>query len=113
MIVLCLTAMFTVALTGLSVWANARFRHHSRLPMQWSLTGTVNWTAPRPLALSLIPALATGILATITLLTLHVEPRAGQEEMVLPVTILVGASFVAAHLFHFWLIEKTLNRIDS
>jgi len=105
MLALGIAVIFAAVFAGLSVWANARFRHHERLPMQWSLAGTVNWTAPRVLALSLVPALGTGILALITLVT----PRAGQEDMVLPVTVLAGATFVAVQFFHFWLIDKTLN----
>jgi hypothetical protein len=110
MIVLSITVIFAAILAGLSVWANARFRHHERLPMQWSLTGTVNWTAPRAIALSFVPALGTGLLTFITVLALNVRPRAGQEGMVLPVTMLIGGTFVAVHLFHFWLIDRTLNR---
>ncbi|BAV64664.1 hypothetical protein [Sphingobium cloacae] len=110
MIVLSLAVIFAVILAGLSIWANARFRHHERLPMQWSLTGAVNWTAPRALALSLVPALATGMLAFIAVLALNVRPRAGQENMVLPVTIMIGATFIAVHLFHFRLIDKTIKR---
>lgn len=30
--------------------------------------------------------------------------------MVLPVTIMLGATFVAIQLLHFWMIHKTLNR---
>lgn len=78
--------------------------------MQWSLAGTVNWTAPRALALSLFPALATCLLSFFTLLALNVPPRAGDAGMVLPVMMLLGATFVGVHLLHLWLIEQTLNR---
>ena len=110
MIVLGVAITFAAILAGLSVRANGRFRQHERLPMQWSLAGTVNWTAPRALALSLIPSLGTGLLSFIVLLALNVRPRAGQEGMILPVTMLVGAAFVGAQLLHFWLIERTLDR---
>lgn len=110
MIVLGISVIFAAIFAGLSVRANARFRRHERLPMQWSLAGTVNWTAPRVLALSLVPALGIGLLTFITLLNLNVKPRAGQECMVLPVTIMLGATFVAIQLLHFWMIHKTLNR---
>jgi heme/copper-type cytochrome/quinol oxidase subunit 3 len=113
MIVLGVAIIFAVILAGLSVRANARFQQHERLPMQWSLAGTVNWTAPRALALALIPALGTGLLGFIALLALNVRPRAGQEGMVLPVTMLVGAAFLGAQLVHFWLIERTLDRDDG
>jgi hypothetical protein len=110
MIVLGISFFFASILAGLSAWANSRFRHHERLPMQWSVTGTVNWTAPRALALSLVPALGVGVLVFITLLDLNVRPRAGQKDMVLPVTVLTGAIFVGIQLFHFWLIDRTLNQ---
>ena len=42
-------------LIRMSVRANARFREEVRLPMQWALDGSVNWTAPRGLALALTP----------------------------------------------------------
>lgn len=113
MIVLGIAILFAAIFTSLSVWANARFRAHERLPMQWSLTGAVNWTAPRALALTLIPVLGTGLLGFITLLALNVSPRAGQEGMVLPTTMVIGAAFVGLQLVHFWLIEKTLNRNGS
>ena len=110
MIVLGTAIIFAVILAGLSVRANVRFQQHERLPMQWSLAGTVNWTAPRAFALTLIPALGTGLLSFITLLALNVRPRAGQEGMVLPVIMLVGAAFVGVQILHFWLIERTLDR---
>ena len=80
------------------------------MPMQWSLSGTVNWSAPRILALSFVPALAICFLTFFVVLALNVRPRAGQESMVLPMLIIIGATFVAANLFHLWLIEKTLRR---
>jgi len=113
MIVLGISIVFVAILAGLSVWANARFQKHERLPMQWSLAGTVNWMAPRALALTLIPVLGTGLLGFITLLALNVAPRPAQEGMVLPATMLIGAGFVGAQLFHFWLIERTMNRNGS
>ncbi|SDA16109.1 hypothetical protein [Sphingomonas sp. NFR15] len=113
MFVFAIACIFASVLIGLSVWANARFRPHERLPMQWSLAGTVNWTAPRVLALSFTPALAAVTLGFIALLALNVAPRVGQEGIVLPVTMLIGASFVGMHLLHFWLIENSLKRNDG
>jgi hypothetical protein len=57
--------------------------------------------APRALALTLIPALGTGFLGFITLLALNVRPRPGQEGMVLPTTMLIGAAFVGFNSFTF------------
>lgn len=109
MIMLGITVIFAFIFAGLSMRANTRYRCHKRLPMQWSLAGTVNWSAPRILALSLIPGLGIGLLMFVTLLNLNVMPRAGQEDMVLPVTILIGVTFIAVQLLHFWMIDKTWN----
>jgi len=111
MIVLGITFVFAAVSAWLSLRANARFRHHERLPMQWSLAGTVNWTAPRVLALCLVPALGIGVLAVITVLTfLDVRPRPGQESMLLPVTMLMAATFLAIQILHYGLVDRTLNR---
>jgi hypothetical protein len=101
--------LFFLALCVLARWANARFRHEDRLPMQWWLNGDVTWSAPRPLALAFIPALALPVFASVALL----PPRPGQESIVLPVLVATGATFVAIQLLHVWLIEKTIRRNSS
>ena len=53
-LVIALAAL--VVLAALSRLANHRLRHLRRLPMQWSLTGRVIWSAPRRLALALTAA---------------------------------------------------------
>lgn len=68
MIVLGVAVLFGAILIGLSFWANARFRGEERLPMQWSLSGTVNWSAPRLVALGFGPVLAICFLAFFVLL---------------------------------------------
>ena len=52
------------ALSALGVWANGRFASLDRLPMQWSLSGEVNWSAPRVAALAFVPVLAALLLVT-------------------------------------------------
>jgi hypothetical protein len=64
-------------LIRMSVRANAQFRDEVRLPMQWALNGSVNWTAPRGLALALTPILAGCILTAIVIMTLTLQPRPG------------------------------------
>ena len=95
-------------LIGLSVRANARFRTENRLPMQWSLSGSVNWTAPRILALSFTPVLAIAVLALFTAASMTMRP--GPEGQVVPALIALGACLVAAHVLHLWLIGRTLAR---
>jgi hypothetical protein len=104
---------FALLLCGLAVRANSHFRNEDRLPMQWRLTGDVTWSAPRVLALAFIPTLATGILMINAVLALNLQPRPGQERMVLPTFIGVGIVSVGIQLLHFWLIEKTLHRDGS
>lgn len=104
--------LFVLILVGLALWANSRFQDQERLPMQWWLTREVTWSAPRPLALAFIPALAVATLAAYVLMAKTVPPRVGQED-VLPALVGVGTLFVAVQIFHLWLVHKTLNRNGS
>lgn len=104
-------ALTTIGLLiGMSVRANARFRTETQLPMQWSLDGSVNWRAPRAVALALLPAAASVALIAIAGLSIFATPRAGQEGMVIPAVLLVAGAFLGAHRFHIWLIERTLAK---
>ena len=96
----------------MSVRANTQFRGEVRLPMQWTLNGSVNWTAPRGFALALTPILAGCILIAIVIMTLALPPRPGQEGMEIPVVFFGSIIFVAAHGFHLWMIETTLKNND-
>jgi hypothetical protein len=109
MTVIITAVLFIVALSILALQANARFRRETRLPMQWWINGDVTWSAPRHVALGLMPALALPMFATLVFL----PPRAGQDGDVLPATFAMGATMIAAQLFHFWLIGKTLARNGS
>lgn len=100
---------FVVVICILAYRANARFRSAARLPMQWGLTGKVNWSAPRPVALAFMPVLAAALLGFITVMAMTVPPRPGQEHLVLPATLVMGAALVVAQLLHFWLIDRTLR----
>lgn len=44
-------------LAGIAVCANFVLPAGDYLPMQWGLSGKVNWSAPRKLALAVMPAL--------------------------------------------------------
>jgi len=105
--------LFGMILCGLALRANSRFRYEDRLPMQWWLTGEVTRTAPRVVALAFVPALAIVILTINAALALNLQPRPGQEGLVLPATIATGIIFIRVQLFHFWLIENTLHRNGS
>jgi uncharacterized membrane protein len=69
-----------------------------------------NLVRPRIFALSLIPALAIGVLVLITIGAMTLTPRPGQEGVLLPAVIFIGCVFVAVHVLHLWLIKKTLHR---
>lgn len=111
--ILSSAAFFILVLAVLALWANNRFRDEARLPMQWWLTGEVTWSAPRPLALAFVPALAVATFAIYALMGVKVPPRVGQEDMVFPAFVGLGTLFVAVQLLHFWLVEKTLSRKGS
>jgi hypothetical protein len=104
-----LTVLAIVTLTSMSMMANALFKAERRLPMQWSLTGSVNWAAPRPLALAFTPVLATLCLSATAALAIFVPPRPGQEGLVIPSVVAVALTFIAAHALHLWLIGRTLR----
>jgi hypothetical protein len=106
-----IVAAFFVFVSGaLAYRANARFRDEDRLPMQWWFTGEVTWSAPRRLALSLMPALAAVTLGALAITSLTTPPRAGQEGAVLPAAIGMGAMLVAIQSLHLRLVARTLRR---
>jgi uncharacterized protein YggT (Ycf19 family) len=114
--VLIISAIFALVMIGLSIRANARYRQERKLPMQWMisrsepLSKTVTWSAPRALALSFTPVLAICVLGLFNIGAMTLTPRPGQEGMLIPSLIFIGSGLVAAHIFHLWLIEKTLRR---
>ena len=116
MAVLIVSTIFALVMIGLSIQANARFRQEKTLPMQWRLSRSeplsrsVNWSAPRIVALSFTPSLAIGALALFNVAAVTLTPRPGQEGMLFPSLIFIGSVFVAAHAFHLRLIGKTLSR---
>ncbi|RMB53945.1 hypothetical protein C8J44_1557 [Sphingomonas sp. PP-CE-3A-406] len=102
--------VFIAALAGLALRANTRFCDEDRLPMQWWLTGEVTWSAPRRMALTLLPVLAFLVFTSLIILSFCMQPSPGQDGMVLPTVIGIGIVFLAIEAFHLWMIEKTLHR---
>lgn len=109
MIEILIVIATAVVLTTLSRRANRRLRDHAQLPMQWSLNGEVNWTAPRAIALGFFPALAIAVMSAAAASSLLLTPRPGQEGLEIPILLLVGACFVAIHLLYLALLERTLR----
>ena len=103
------STFFILVTCILAYRANTRFRSEGRLPMQWGLTGQVNWSAPRRVALAFVPVLAIVLLGFFTVMLINVPPRAGQEGLVFPILVVTGVTLVAAQLAHFWLIGRTIR----
>ena len=103
-------ALVTIALlAAMSLRANRRFEMEPRLPMQWGLDGSVNWSAPRRVALAFMPVMAAICLLGITALTAFVKPRVGQEHLVLPVNVLAAFALVGVHAFHLGLVRRSVE----
>ncbi|MCX9146397.1 hypothetical protein [Erythrobacter sp. WG] len=102
--------VFSFVIVCVAIWANAHFANEKRLPMKWWLNGEVTWSAPRPIALAFFPAISIASLFGFSLLLSYSRPRPGQEGMVVPAFIALGAIFVAVQLFHVWMADRTLRR---
>lgn len=114
MVELLIALVVVVGLAAASIRANRRFSREERLPMQWSFTGKVNWTAPRRVALAFTPVLAAIILgAAVIAIELSGDARPGQEGMGPAVIFLVGIVFLLVHLLHLRLIARTWPRTLS
>ena len=101
---------FVLVLCGVAFRANKRLRSEDRLPMQWLLPDTVIWSAPRPVALAFVPALAFLSFAGLAVLSLYTRPRPGQEFMVIPAMIAIGLVLLGVQLFHLWMVDRTIRR---
>lgn len=113
MMIALIGIVFGLVLCDVALRANARFQSEDRLPMQWWLDGQVTWTAPRPIALAFIPALSIFMLVGFGVLLSYTRPRPGHEGLVIPSLIALGLTFLAAQLFHLWMVERTIRRNGS
>jgi len=99
--------MLAVGLIGfalsvlLAVAANSRFADLERLPMQWGLSGQVNWTAPRVLGLAFVPVLYA-VLAGIFIWAAEHDPEKYTAKSVGIVLI----ALIAVQLLHLWMIDR-------
>jgi hypothetical protein len=105
-----IAALAVCVLGVMSIRANGRFKNEDRLPMQWSLDRSVNWTAPRRVALAFTPVLAAIVLSATVALTIYSTPRPGQGGLEIPAMVFVALVFIGAHAFHLWLIGNSLRR---
>lgn len=110
MSMLIIAVSIASTIIALSVRANSRFRAEERLPMQRSIFGLVNWTAPRVVALSFTPALAIGVLTLFVIGLMTMRPRPGQEGEVLTALLSLGGCLIGAHILDLWSVGRTLRR---
>jgi hypothetical protein len=103
-------AVAILLLIAMSWRANRRLRTERRLPMQWSVSGAVNWTAPRCVALAFTPTLATAVLVPAVASSIFLGPRRAQEGYEVLTIVLIGLVFVGAHALHLWLVKKSMHR---
>lgn len=90
--------------TTMSWLANARLRHHERLPMQFLGEGAVGWSAPRPIALSFTPVLSMLVMwAGVEWVTMSAEQSVAAMWI-------MALSFIGCHAFHLWLISRWSQR---
>lgn len=68
----------------------------AKLPMQWSLKGKANWTAPRAIAFAFIPVLAAVVLVAILL-----SDRTRNTDIAL-----MSGVFLACQLLHITLTQR-------
>jgi hypothetical protein len=69
------------------------------IPMQWSLRGKVNWSAPRGLAFAFIPALALAIYGVLA--------AGGNTETFTP----TGFALLAAQVLHVALVWRWFRKL--
>lgn len=86
----------------IAIIANYKLRHLHRLPMQWGLSGQVNWTAPRPYALALFPVLYA-LIAAFLIFT----GSSGHEATTTRSLLILAITLVGTQLLHLLLIDKT------
>ncbi len=112
MIVPAIGCVFCLLAIAIAVVANYAFRGEARLPMQWSITGKVNWTAPRIVGVSFFPIGTFFVFGYIWFASLK-PARPGQEGLVVPVLLATGTTLIAIQLLHLWFASRTLRRDKS
>ncbi|MEN2748960.1 hypothetical protein [Sphingomonas sp. T9W2] len=109
---IAITLLTLATLIVMSVRYDRRHRATARLPMQWSLSGRVNWTAPRRGALAFTPVLAAIVLGAIQV-TARLRPQTpGSDGSVLATLLSASLLLVVVHAIHLRLCDLTLNRTN-
>lgn len=96
--------LIVLAMAVISAWAYFIIAPgQKRLPMQWSLSGKVNWTAPRLMAFLLTPALVALVMLFVVLL----ETDPVERDMSLLALSVIGP---IVHLLHIILIARKARK---
>jgi hypothetical protein len=109
MLIPILVLCFVLAEIAIAIRANAALCHEDRVPMQWSIKGEVNWTAPRAVGLAFCPVVTVVVLCVFWFSSLR-PTRLGQEHLVVPLLLTAGTVLTSVQLLHLWLVFKTLKR---
>ncbi|MBD7941525.1 hypothetical protein [Brevundimonas guildfordensis] len=78
----------------------------ARLPMQWGFDGRPTWRAPRDVALTLTPVLATLTLIPTALASLLGPLEGSDARLYFGVLIVMGLAWVGVHALHLWLVGR-------
>jgi len=92
-------------LVACSLAAGRRLGSRSRLPMQWTPSGDVTWTAPRWIALCFTPVLAAFLLFGTAAMLDWAQPADPTEGLV--VLAVMALAFAGAHAFHLRLLNRS------
>lgn len=110
MLPILVTVLASITLMLRARRANTLFKKEERLPMQWSGQGEVSWTTPRVAALAAMPVLGTLILCVASLSFIFVEPRSGQENMVIPAMLVLALVPIGIQHLHITMMARYLDR---
>nr|WP_312053858.1 hypothetical protein [Brevundimonas diminuta] len=107
---LFLALAFVAVLAAMS-WRAARgLPRETRLPMQWGFDGRPIWRAPRDVAFSFTPVLATLTLLPTAMVSLLGPLESADARRYLGVLIVMGLAWVGAHALHLRLVRGWLAR---
>lgn len=108
-ILFIVAVIVTIAMVGFALLAHASLPKTKQIPMQWSLRGEINWTAPRAFGLGFFPLLGFTCMVAYILLMEYAGPRPGQENLVIPVMIILGAVLFTIQIIHAYMASKSLR----
>ena len=89
--------------------SNYRFRAEKYIPMQWSISGSVNWSAPRLIAFYLLPVMSSAFIIVYCTFPALFVPKPGSEKLAVLAPSIVVTTFAIVQLVHFWGVSKTIQ----